>query len=122
MVFGGNTTLPVLPLSAVTRGLYTRKLSTPTRTRFEVGAASTLGQRYYPFGVMIEVAKATSPLLPGQALVVVNNTSGQDKEIATVNSTNCSAVSQRATVAPNQSATLRISTADTTTLALDEKY
>jgi hypothetical protein len=120
---GGEATLPeVLPLSAMTTGLYRLKSSAPTRTSFVVGVASVLNQRRYPFRMTIGVAKATSTLLPGQALVVLNNTSGQDKEIGTILATNCAAAPQPAVVAPNQSATLLISTADTTTLVLNEKY
>jgi len=126
VVRGGVTGAPdlpeVLPLSAVTTGLYTLKAGSPSTTSYAVAAASALVGRGWRFGAMLRLAKASSPLAPGQAVVVLKNTSRLDKEIWTINSANCAAAPQRAMVAPNQSATLRITSADTTTLLLHEKF
>ena len=118
---GTTTILPeVLPVSTTSAGLYALKAGSPSRTSYALGVGTAL--RGFAFGALMTVAKAISPLRSNQAVVVFTNTSGLDKEIRTVNSANCGAAPQTIIVAPNQSATFMISTADTTTLLLREKY
>jgi hypothetical protein len=121
---GGTTTIlpEVLPVSRASAGLYALKAGSPSRTSYALGAGTALVGRGFAFGVNMTVAKAISPLRSNQAVVVITNTSGLDKEIRTVNSANCGAAPQSILLAPNQSATFMISTADTTTLLLREKY
>jgi hypothetical protein len=120
---GTTTILPeVLPVSTASAGLYTQKAGSPSTTSYALGVGTALQGRGFAFGVNMNVAKATSPLRSNQAVVVFTNSSGLDKEIRTVNSANCGAAPQSILVAPNQSTTFMISTADTTTLLLREKY
>ena len=109
-------------MSTVTAGLYALKARSPSKTSYPLAAASALQGREFLFGVNMNVAKAISPLRSDQAVVVFRNTSALDKEIRTVNSANCGAAPQTIVLAPNQSTTLIISAADTTTLLLREKY
>jgi hypothetical protein len=120
---GTTTTLPeVLPVSTVTAGLYALKAGSPSRTSYALAAGTALQGREFLFGVNMRVAKSIIPLRSNQAVVVFTNTSSLDKEIRTVDSANCGAAPQSILLAPNQSATFMISTADTTTLLLREKY
>jgi hypothetical protein len=107
----------VLPLSSVTKGLYTTKVGSPAKTSFTVAAAAA-SQRS---GWTIMIDKASRPLRPDQAVVILNNTTAWDKGISTVNSGNCVAASQNARVSMGGSATILISRADTTTLLLNRQ-
>jgi hypothetical protein len=104
----------VLPLSAVTTTLYTLKAATPSKTSFVIGAASTTNRA----GWTITVSKASRPLAPNQAVVVLKNSTSWGKGMTTVNSANCAAAGQFTQLNMGESATFVISSADTSTVLL----
>jgi len=104
----------VLPLSAVTTGLYTVKAATPAKTSFQIGAASTTMLAEWT----ITVSKASRTLAPNQAVVVLRNSTSWGKGMTTVNSANCAAAGQFTQLNMGESSTFVISRADTSTVLL----
>ena len=108
----------VLPLSAVTRTLYSVKAGAPSRTSFMIGARDTRSLA----GWTITIAKSTVPLRSDQAVVILTNTTSWDKGMTTVNSANCVAAGQFTRLSTGQTGSFLISKADTSTILLNRAY
>lgn len=108
----------VLPLGPITTRTFGLKAADPARVQYSIATTTIQNQNV---GWQFDIAKAGVPLDPSEALIVFVNPTKGTKSLWTYDSKTCK-VSANLVLNPGDTGTLRISSADTTTIVLSDPY